>query len=149
MAQTTGGMAGAAAQVEISTDGAAWTDISGFANHVEPGGGDREIGEVFTFDGDTPIITKAKRKMLTLKTNIVYTEGAAEASEKARAAYEAGTPLYVRWTPAGNLAGKFQFISSAGIVKTPVYPKVKADDAQAILFDAEIVCASITKAVHA
>lgn len=149
MAQTTGGVAGAAAQVEMSTNGSSWTDISGFANAVEVDGGERQIGSIFTFDGDTPLLTSGKREALGLKTSIVYTEGGSEAFETYRQAYENNTRFYLRWTPAGNTAGKFQFISSAGFAKTPPYPAVKADEAEALLFDAEITVASITKAVHA
>jgi|SRR5581483_11778806 len=149
MAQTTGGMAGAAAQIEMSTNGSSWTDISGFANSVEPDGGDRDIGSVFTFDGDTPILTSGKRKEMTIKANIVYTEGGSEAFETYRQAYENNTRFYLRWTPAGNTSGKFQFISSAGFAKSAPYPGVKADDADALLFEGDIVVASVTKAVHA
>ena len=51
MAQTTNSIWGGAAYVEISTNGSAWTDISGHANQVNPAPSERRQGEAWTFDG--------------------------------------------------------------------------------------------------
>ena len=74
MPQTTGGLSAVNAQVEVSTNGSAWTDISGSSNKVEPSGGERQSGEAYTHDGDVAIITGGKREPIELTLSFVYTE---------------------------------------------------------------------------
>jgi hypothetical protein len=149
MAQMTGAISARAQKVEISTNGTVWTDISGFANSVEPDGGERALEEAFTFDGDTPILTTGKRAGLKIKTRIIYSEGVSDGQEVVRAAYEAASALYLRWSPKGGTTGQFQYTTSQGVVTSQVYPKGDASSAEAIATEFELVVASVTKAVAA
>jgi hypothetical protein len=132
--------------VGFSTDGATWVDASGYSNAVSISDGGRETGEVFTFDGDTPILKAGKRAALTITVTGVYTETAAHLFTVANTAYTAGSALYVRWSPGGGDSGDVGYTSSAGIVTNAIYPSGEADSADAILFEVEVKCASVTKA---
>lgn len=147
MTQTTGGISFRNNKIELSTDGINFTDASGFGNSIEPGGGERGIGKEFTWDGDTPIITAGKRDALELKVKVVYTEGASDPVEVVRAAYEAGSSLYVRWSPKGGTAGQFRYLTSAGLVKNPVYPGGEAKSSDPVLVEFSLTCATVTKSV--
>ncbi len=108
--------------MEVSTNGTTWTDISGFANSIEVSGGERQIGEAYTFDGDTALLTSGKREPVEVTVRVVYTEGTSEPFEVVRAAYEDGSSVYVRWSPKGGSAGNFQFTTAAGLVSSLTYP---------------------------
>jgi hypothetical protein len=147
IAQATGAMSASNMYVGVSTDNAAWTDISGHANSVEVGGGERETGQVYTFTGDTPIIKAAKRGALTITVKGVYTESASQMYTAVKTAYEAGSAFYVRWSPGGGDAGDLGFTTSIGVIKTAPYPAGEADSGEAILTEFEVECASVTGAV--
>lgn len=149
MAQTTGGLSFKEVEVGISTNGSSWTDTSGFAASVEIGGGDRQTGEVYTFDGDTAIITSGKREPLEVTIKVVYTEGGSDPFEVVRAAYEAGSSLYVRWSPKGGETGEFMFTSSAGVVTNAPYPTGEAGSGDPTMIEFTVKVASITKSVVA
>lgn len=149
MAQTTGAVSFRNCKIEMSPNGSTWTDISGFANSISIEGGERMIGETFTLDGDTPIITPGKRGSFDLTSKIVYTEGVSDPYEVFRAAYEAGSDLYFRWSPKGGTTGQFQFTTDKCIVITPAYPSGEASSADAIAFEFKLKCLTITKAVVA
>lgn len=146
MAQTTSATSARAAVFEFGTNGSSWTDGSGYSQAVEIDGGERATEETLTFDGDTPIITFGKREGLKLKATIIYTEGASEFVEVARAAYENSTDLYFRWTVKAATTGNFRYTSAAGKVKTPTYPSVDGSSAEAVKIECEIHVASVTKA---
>ncbi len=147
MAQTTSQITFRDCEISISTNGSTWTDVSGFANSIGIGGGERNIGEFFTAEGDTPLIGAGKRSALEVTSRIVYTEGAAEPYEVIRQAYEAGTVLYVRFSPKGGDATEFMFTSDAGYVRNPVYPQGEVQSGEPIAFEFTIVTPKITKSV--
>lgn len=147
MAQTTGAMSFRNAKIEISTNGTTWTDISGFANEISLSGGDRQLGEAFTFDGDTPIIVVGKRSTLDVTVKALYTEGSNDPFEIVRAAYEGGTNLYVRWSPKGGSTGAFIYTSDAGYVQNAPYPVGSASSADAVLLEFTVKTPRITKSV--
>ena len=111
MAQTDGAISFVDAKIEYSTDGAAWNDISGEVNTVEISGGDRNSGEVFTADGDIPIITFGKLNPWDVSCTVVYTESATETFERLRGFHQAdgGTSLQLRWAPIGSGTGNSQY----------------------------------------
>lgn len=148
MAQTTGAMSWANCKIELSDDdGSSWIDISGFANSLSIDGGDRQMGEFFTCDGETPIVTYGKRNMLTITINAVYTEGAAdEPFIMAATADAAHAALLVKWSPAGGGVGDFEFESSDAYLVSPVYPQGAADSPDAIALDIVFSCSTITRA---
>ena len=149
MAQTTNQVTMVNCKIEGSTDGAVWTDISGFGNSVTFDGGERATEETDTFSGDTPIITAGKRGGLTVTARVVYTEGVSDPVEVVRAAYENLTPYYLRWSPKGGTTGQFQYTTTVGIVKNPVYPAGEANSAAPIMAEIVLAVAKITKAVAA
>jgi hypothetical protein len=146
MAQTTSGTSARAASVEYSTNGSSWTDMSGFSNKVDLSGGDRDAGETLTFDGDTPIVTRGKRKATKVSVSVVYTEGASEIQEVARAAHQNGTDLYLRWTVKGITTGNFRYTTSAGVVTAALFPSVDTGDAKAVMAKVEVLVSEVTKA---
>lgn len=149
MAQTTTALSWKDADLFYSTNGSSWTEFSGFASQVSIGGGDRQSGSKFTFDGDTAIITRGKREPIEVTVSVVYTEGASDIFEIVRAAYENGTDLYVRWLPKGNTTGNFQFSTSAGIAKSVPYPVGEAGSGDPAGIEFTVMVASVTKAAAA
>lgn len=149
MAQATGAVSFRNCKIEMSPDNAVWTNVSGFANSVSIEGGERMVGEFFTFEGDTPILTPGKRGSFDLTTKVVYTEGVSDPYEVFRAAYEAGTDLYIRWSPKGGAVGQFMFTTDKCIIITPAYPSGAADSPDAIAFEFKLKCLAITKSVVA
>lgn len=149
MAQTTGAMSFRDCKIEISTNGSVWDDVSGFANTVTISGGDRLTAESFTADGEYPIVTTSKRSSIDVSMRCLYTEGGSDPYEVLRAAYENGTDLYLRWSPAGGTSGDFQFTTPAGIVMSPMYPTGDAGVPDAIAIEVTIKVPVVTKSVVA
>lgn len=115
MAQTTDQVSMADGDVEYSTNGTAWTSISGSITSVEDTTQTRMSGETYTLDGDTALITYGKREPMELTFKAVYTEQSGEAFEVVRALFEAGTAVYFRWSPKGiGASGRFVFTTANG-----------------------------------
>lgn len=159
MAQTTGGMSAVVADVEYSTNGTAWTSLSGSTTSVEDFEQDRMTGETYTFDGDSAIITKGKREPMEITFRFVYTETAGEAFEVIRAAWEAdgGTDLYFRWSPKGiGASGRFVFTTCNGAGAAAAVPithfayfNLTADDAAPLAGSWTIRCSQVIKTTTA
>ncbi len=134
--------------VEVSTNGTTWTNISGAASSVEVSGGDRQTGDVYTFDGDTALLTYGKREPLEVTVKIVYSEGTAEPFEIVRAAYEAGTAFYVRWAPRGNVTGRARYTTAEGRVTSFTYPAGESNG-DPVLTKFTVITASIARSLIA
>lgn len=149
MAQTTGAMSWVDSYLEYSQDGSSWIDFSGFSNALSVSGGDRAIGEVFTSDGDTPIITAGKRSMLEVAVTAVYTEGSSDVWPDAFINYDTddGGAFYFRWAPAGSDSGNAQYTTSAGELINPGWPMGESDNPDALTVEIVLACASISKGV--
>ena len=148
MAQTQNAMTARDQKVELSTDGGTtWTDISGFASNVEVGGGDRQSGETYTYDGDTPIIGIGKREPIEMTLSIVYTEPDGEPWADLVAAYENGSQVMLRWSPAGGNTGDRRFVTSPAYVTSAVYPSGESSSGDPITIEATLRCAAITQEV--
>ncbi len=145
MAQTEDGMSFADCKVETSTDGSDWTDISGFAASVAVSGGDRQSGETYTFDGDTPIIGGGKREPLEVTVRVVYTEGASDPFEIVRPVYEAKSDFYVRWSPKGGASSEFMFTSDAGIITNAPYPGGESGSGNLVMFEFTLKTPKVAK----
>lgn len=146
MAQTTGSLSWANCVVELSSNGSVWTDVSGFANSLSIDGGDRQMGEFFTCDGETPIVTYGKRNMLTITLQAVYTEDGSDPYAMAHDAAENHTHIYIRWSPTGYaVAGDYRFTSGEGWVTSPILPQGAADSPDAIPVEVVISCGSISR----
>ena len=130
MAQTTGQVSMACGQIELSSDGVTYTDISGESQSITGVTQTRMSGEVYTQDGDTALITAGKREPMTPTVTVIYTEDDAEAWELARAEFEAacGDPVYVRWSPKGGNIGNQRYYTPASEVISFDYPPLDAAD---------------------
>ena len=148
MAQTTNAYTMKDAKVEVSSNGTTYTDISGFANEVTVSGGERMSGEVYTVDGDTALVGIGKRQPVDIAVSVVYTEGTGDPFETLRAAYEAGSTYYVRWSPRGGQTGEFQFTAS-GPVTAFEYPDGEAGSGDPITVSFTVRAAGITKSTVA
>jgi hypothetical protein len=151
MPQTTGAYSNACAQVEVSTDGTTYTDISGSTQSVEGTEQAKMSGEAYTFDGKGAIIKGGKLEPLELTFNIVYTEVNTEAYEIARSVFEQDgceDVLYVRWSPSGGTVGTNQ-LSANGPVVNFTYPPVDASSASPIMAGFTVKAGEITTAAIA
>lgn len=126
MSQTTGAMNSVNGKLELSVDGVpTFTDISGFNTMVDPGQGVRQVGSIFTADGDRPIISGGKREVLKVLVNIAYTEGASDPYTVLKTAFEAGNNLVqLQWSPAGGAVGDLEYLTDDGIISAFTYPNV-------------------------
>lgn len=151
MAQTTAEMSGVNAQIEVSSDGAAWTDVSGSANKVDPGDQSRMTAEDYTFDGDQALITRGKLEPMEISVQAIYTETAGEAFEFLRALHETtgGSDCYVRWSPGGGNSGDYLFTSLKGQLATFQYPAAEAGEAAPILVEFTVIVPSVTQSAIA
>jgi len=137
------------AKPEISTNGSNWTDWSGYSNQVAIGGGDRELSEEFIFNEDVGVLSPGKRGHIELTLDVVYTEGGAEPFEVARAAYEAGTPFYMRFSPKGGGSTQFLFTSDSGYITKAPYIGGAASGGKAMVFQVVLATPKLTKSVIA
>ena len=143
MAQTTGAMSALDAKIEFSTDGLAWTDISGSSNKVTPSAQTRTTGTTTTFDGDKQIVTVGNKELMEIEVQAVYTEVVGEAYELARAAFETAASAYLRWSPAGGVVGDKQWTTEKGIITSFTYPPSDATSADPILASFTITAAAV------
>ena len=151
MAQTAKQVSMAAGKVEVSLDGADWTDISGHEQSVDAPAQKRISGEGYTHDGDTALIAGGKREPVEVTVNIVYTEEAADAFEVARALFEAddGTAMYVKWSPAGGSGGDAEYSTGAGEIVSFMYPPTDASSGDPIMTAFTVKCAALTQSTVA
>jgi hypothetical protein len=147
MAQTTGAVNSVDARIETSPDGSAWTDHSGESVKLTPTGGDRQVGQRNTFDGDTPVVLTGKKDVSEVDVEYLYTEGASDLFEVARAAKEANSNFYIRWAPKGGQSGEFRFTTAVGKITEFQYPPIDAGAADPIALSFKLVNGGITKAV--
>jgi hypothetical protein len=105
MAQTTYGLPRSNFQVQVSTNGSSWTDISGVATTVQRSDGDQMVGEQNTADGASPVVTGSNKKAAeTVTVRALYTEQTGEGWKTVHDRYR-GTDktIYVRWAPKGGI----------------------------------------------
>lgn len=109
MAQTTAALPRGKYQVEISTDGTTWVDISGQAAAVSQSEGQRLVGRQFTADGTYPVVLDGEIvDATTTEVRYVYTESSGEALET----LEGRSTIYVRFSPAGGSSGDKEYTAS-------------------------------------
>ena len=134
MAQTTTAQVLNDSVIEVSTDDATWTDISGAMNSFEPSGGDRKAGAGHSLASDSPIVRAGKPSEVTVKMKIYYTETAGEATTLLQAWYLANTPVYLRQKPKGTLATYWQF-KGLGYFLKPVFPTSDSENEKPVVLD--------------
>lgn len=144
MAQTVVAVCQSGYKVEISADGTVWTDISGVGVGIAVAGGEQQIGEQMTAEGEYAIViggNKIQPYDITIRS--VYTESATEAFAVAYAQFEgADKTLYARWSPMGGTAPEFQFNTSktgAAAAGVPIVsctpPEQNADEGNPAIFE--------------
>ena len=114
MAQTTGATSQGAYQIEVSTDGSAWTDISGQSAQVNVSGGDQIAGSQNTADGSAPVVTFSnKTEPVTVECNILYTETSGEAFRVVKARFDGSDKsIFLRYTPKGSTSGNKRYTAA-------------------------------------
>lgn len=143
MAQTTSGRSMRNVKLEYMT-GATWNDISGVANSVEVSGGDRMTGEVYTADGDTPIIGYGKLEPIDLEASIVFSDNSTEAWAVLEPVYKAGSNVRLRWAVNGNATGSFRYVADTCNITQFGYPGGVVDDGAPILVTMGVKTSKIT-----
>lgn len=133
MAQITGADSARNAKIEVSTDGSAWTDISGAANTLSVSGGGRATGETYTFSGDNAIVTVGKSQPADITCTFVYTEGGSDAFATLITPWENGSDVWIRWWPKGGQTGEFGFTSGPGKLSSFTYPGADAGSAAPLM----------------
>jgi len=148
MPQTTDQMNFREAEVYIST-GAGFTGMCGIMVAVAVSGGERMVGEEFTFCGDTPILVGGKRNPLDVTVRYVYTEQDDDPFELVRAQYETdgGGDLFIKWSPKGGDATEFEFETDENnsVLTGFTYPQGEARSPDITLCELTVRTASITK----
>lgn len=146
MAQTTGAKTMRDVAVDWSTNSSDWNNIDGTASAVTPDGGDRMMGEVYTADGDTAILGAGKREPIDVEINVVYSEVTTESFMVLEPLYTAGTPIRVRWTPAGGSTGDYRYTTATGYISSFTYPGGEVETGDPIVTSMTVRTPSIGKA---
>jgi hypothetical protein len=121
---------------------AANNDISGVANSVEVSGGDRITGEVYTSQGDTPIVLFGKLEPFDVTCRIVYSEVVTEAFTLLLARYSAGTDIKLRWIPDGG----YTYTTATCQLTSFGYPGGAVEDGDPIMIEMAVRTNAITQA---
>jgi hypothetical protein len=144
MAQTTGGITGAAATVSIYV-ASAYVDISGSSQSIDATTATVVTGEAYTFDGNYALTTVGKYEPVEVKVNIIYTETAAEAFQSVRALFEARTATQLKWLPAGAASGADQYeTKTIGYITAMDYPPIDSTSAGPIMVSFTVRAPGIT-----
>lgn len=145
MAQTTGAMSGAAATISYQSGGTGtYTDISGSSQSVDVVTLTRMTGEAYTFDSSYAVLTFGKNEPSEVVVNVLYTESTTEGYQVMLTAFENGTLISLKWTPAGTGAGADTYTTSAGQITAVDLPAIDASSAGPIMCSFTLRCASIT-----
>lgn len=146
MPQTTAQTSLKGAVIEYSTNGSAWTDISGYSNEIDPGPVARNVGQAYTAAGDNPLLAAGKLKAQSIKVKLVYTEEDAGAWKIVLASILAGTAFYLRFGPkGGNASGEYQYTTGAGLVESVNLPAGNFEDGKPVLCDFVLIAPVITQ----
>lgn len=144
MAQTTNAITFTNVKAELSANGSAWTDVSGFTTAVEVDGGERMTEDTHTADGDTPIVSTGKREGVSITLQALYTEAGTDPYAMAKASYEGDALLYMRWSPKGGAGGTKRYQAVGKVTSLP-YPAGEVGSAALIPVSVTIRAASITE----
>jgi hypothetical protein len=147
MSQTTGHITLRNVSVEISPDGVTWTSIAGTTNSLDLSGGERDTGEVYTAEGDLPLVGAGKMKLTKVKLKIVYSETISEGWRKFWDAFKNSTDMYLRYAPKGYFSGNVLFTSGKGFVTEPSYPQGDVGDGKPLLVETSFTGPGFTDSI--
>lgn len=149
MAQATGSITMRITKMEYSPDGSAWTDFSGYFNKIEISGGERELGEFYTADGEMPVIGLGKMSPYECKITALYNESPSGFFETLRARFENVGDVYFRYSPGGGDSGDFMFTSDKGYVQQFQFPQGEVNGGQPIPVMIQFITPRFVKSVVA
>lgn len=121
--------------------------IESWATAVNVSGGDTPVSNFNTFD--VALVYTGEQNPYTVVVTCVYTEAAAtNPFPEIYDDYVAspGLDYDVRWHPAGNSSGNFQYTTSGGKLVNVSHPNWDATSAQPSIFQFTIACSSIARA---
>ena len=122
-------------EIELSTDGSAFTAYAAQAVSVTPGRGERARGVTHVAGRDVPYITTGKRSAMEYNIRVLYTTGAAELYLKARGYYLNKTEIWVRYGPEGNVAGMQRITIGPGLITACPPPAGDAGSGDALALE--------------
>lgn len=147
MAQTTTSISGSNLYVAVSTDGAAWNDISGSITKISAPAFKRKTGTAWTPGTDTAIVTYGPMEPVTVTVTALFTKTAGEAWARLRTQFQTagGGRMDLRWAPNGNVSGELQYTSGSAKIMSLDFPDGDGGGAGPILVSAQWLIASITE----
>jgi len=152
MAQTTAQVSMGCGKLEVSTNNTDWTDISGVSQSLEGTEQTKMSGEVYTLDGNGPLIGGGKFEPLEITVNIVYTETDAEGYELVREIFETAgcdVAFYLRWSPRGGGAGHEQITTGNSRLTSFTYPPMDASAGGPIMAGFSLKAGTVTTTIVA
>ena len=149
MAQVTGAMSARIAKIEYSTNYSTYTDLSGGANSVKVKGGERNSGEAWTFDGDTPVVTVGKLTPIEMTIGSLYVDSSVGHFAIVSAMKQNATPMNVRFAYDTDTTGSWRFTSATGYVTSATPPDAEPDKGDPLAFEWTVKVPSLAEAVVA
>lgn len=150
MPRTTEAISFVACDVEVSQDGATWTDLSDYASSVGTSGGDRRTGEINVFGDERPIVRAGKKASQDLVIRFAYTEEAAGPFITIRGWDETeGGVIYVRYWPEGKVIGNYIFETGAAIITRFIDPGGEAEAGDPVLCELGVKCEQLSQSTYA
>lgn len=139
----------ASAKFEISTDGGStWQNISGYTTAIEEGGGERQIGKVWTAEGRRPIVCEGKDDAREITLVVVYTDDSDGGYQTLRDAMEAdGGEILIRWSPAGGNSDDARYTTDTnyGAIKRCELPTGPVSGGQPVVARVTVVTPGVDK----
>jgi len=133
------------AKLEFSSNGSAWTEISGSTTNVEDSGGEIDSSQIYTNNTSTPITGYGKKAEHKITVNTVYTKTAGEAWALLKAAYDNETDAYFRWSPAGGAIGDKRYTTAKGRITNLPNPSGAQEDNTPVQVTAELTTPSVAE----
>jgi hypothetical protein len=152
MAQTTAQVSMGCGKLEISSDNVTWTDISGVSQSLSGTEQTKMSGEVYTFDGNGPLIGGGKFEPLEIEVSIVYTETDAEGYELVREIFETAgcdVEFYLRWSPRGGNAGDEVITTGNSRLTSFTYPPLDASAGGPIMAGFKVKAGALNTTIKA
>jgi len=152
MAQTTTQVSQGCGKLEVSLDNVTWEDISGVATSVADTTQTKMSGEVFTLEGNGPLIGGGKFEAMELTVALVYTETDAEGYEYVREIWETAgcdVEFYMRWSPRGGNAGDEILTTGNSRLTEFTYPPMDASAGGPILTGFKLKAGEVTTTIVA
>lgn len=123
------------------------SEASGFITNVETSGYELQVGETYTGSGTGAIMTAGKISPAEVTASMVYTEVAADPSDKLWEARKNKQKVKFIWYPKGNAADNWKWETSYGYITAMTPPSGEMGSADAILVKCTLKCGAIEKTI--